>query len=392
MPIPAARRGNKQKESGSEILCNLIKKHLTDSLPGVYLYDIRKAIKCRNTSPHYLGKGTLYSILTLKFVISYKRQDGFASGEYPSMKKHPSLIWLLCLALFSGPTSFAQSVSYGAGAGLVAAFGNKFDRLGMYVRGYCISGQFQLNADLRGYLNLKNLGPPGAYPEISLAAGLVYAYGRKDTLHATRFLSDVSNQTTRSNSIGYAHTFYLNTIRTSQHTGTFSLEFNRFHFISENDILGHSYYDRFRTGAILLQYTLSNTVQVALNCSMWTGQIEHRVRAPEYPYPNGYMDTTGGRYSRYSHGLLSLQANTVLPFFDQQAQINAGVDAEQVRNVLQNRIIHDLVFLPRKWRSDRNAHMPMIDDQGAQYLFREGQRIRKPQPYLNGFLNPSLFY
>jgi hypothetical protein len=308
------------------------------------------------------------------------------------MKRQSLFILLLCLFLLTGGEAPAQPVSYGGGAGLVVAFGNRFDRLGMFVRGFAISGQFQLNADLRGYLNLKNLGPPGAYPEITLAAGLVYAYGKKDTLHATRFLSDVSNQTTRSNSLGYAHTFYLNTIRTSQQTGTFSLEFNRFHFISENDILGHSYYDRFRTGAVLLQYTLSSTVQLALNCSMWTGQIEHRVRDTLYPYPNGYMDTTGGRYSQYSHGLLSLQGNTVFPFFDQQAQVNAGVDAEQVRNVLQNRIIHDLVFLPRKWRSDRNAHMPMLDDTGAQYLFRKEQHIKKPEPYVNGFLNPSLFY
>jgi hypothetical protein len=104
------------------------------------------------------------------------------------------------------------------------------------------------------------------------------------------------------------------------------------------------------------------------------------------------MDTTGSKFANCSAGLLSLQANMLLPYYNQEVQGNLGVDAEQVRNTLQNRIIHDLAFLPRKWRSERNAHMPMLDENGNQYLYKPGQKIRKAGTYVNGFLSPSLFY
>ncbi|MFI5149258.1 MAG: polymorphic toxin type 23 domain-containing protein [Bacteroidia bacterium] len=307
------------------------------------------------------------------------------------MRKQIPLFFLLILFLRS-PVLNAQKPFYGAGGGIVFAFGTKFDRFGLFARGYIGSGQFQLNGDARFCISSKNLGPAKEYPEATVSCGVVYAYWKKDSIHQTRFLTEVSNQTGWCNSIGYGHTFYLNRIGTTQQTGTFSLEFNRFHFISENDILGHSYYDRFRTGAMLLQYMLNTNLELGLNFAMWTGQMEHRVRPVDYPYTNGYMDTTDSKFAKCSAGLLSLQVNTVLPVYDHQVQANAGIDAEQIRNVMQNRIIHDLAFLPHHWRTDRNAHMPMLDENGDQYLYKPGQKIRKPSPYLNTFVNPALFY
>ncbi|HXC03598.1 MAG TPA: polymorphic toxin type 23 domain-containing protein [Bacteroidia bacterium] len=287
--------------------------------------------------------------------------------------------------------AMAQQPFFGGSAGVVAALGTKFDRIGLFVRGYVACGQFQLNGDMRVYWNFKNLGPRKRYLEETISIGAVYAYWKKDTIHSTHLLTDVSNQTGWSNSAGYGHTFYFNRIGTAQQTGTFSLQFNRVDFITENDILGHTFYDRFRTGAMVLQYLVNSNLQLGLNCTMWTGQMEHRVRPADYPSPNGYMDTTGAKFYNCSAGLLSVQANAVLPYY-QQAEASAGIDAEQVRNVVQNKVIHDLVFLPRKWRTDRNAHMPMLDDKGEQYLFKPGQRIKKPSTYINGYLNPGLFY
>jgi hypothetical protein len=310
----------------------------------------------------------------------------------------PSRLFLYLYALLllvKAESSHAQmpaSKSFGVGIGLVTALGTKFDRIGFCLRGFYTYQSFQLNADLRVYGNIRNLGPPGAYTEGVISLGLVYGYGRTDSTERTLFLSSVSNQMALRNSIGYAHNFYINPIGTSQHTGVFSFQFGKISLISENDIFGHSFYDRFRTGAILLQYTQGNRLQLALNCSMWTGQLEHTVRGTDYPNANGYMDTTHSRYAGYSHGLLSLQAKTLLPVYEQQAQVNLGVDAEQVRNAVQNKFIHDLVFLPVKWRSSRNVHMPMIDDKGNQYLYKEGQKIKPASLYLNGFLNPSVFY
>ncbi len=285
-----------------------------------------------------------------------------------------------------------MTAHFGGSIGLVAAFGNRFDKMGICLHGYYVNESIQLNADLRFYGNIRNLGPLGFYPEGFASLGIVYGFGKKDTTFESRILSNVSNQTGWTSSVGYSQNLYFNQIGTTQRTGTFSLQFRKFSLVTENDILARSYYDRFRTGAMVVQYAISNNTQIALNCTMWTGQMEHRCADPDYPYAYGYMDTTGSRFAEYSHGLLSLQAKTILPYFDYQGQANIGVDAEQVRNAVQNRVIHDLIFLPKKWRSSRNCHMPMLDENGNQYLYKPGQKIRKPAAYYNLFLNPLLFY
>ena len=78
--------------------------------------------------------------------------------------------------------------------------------------------------------------------------------------------------------------------------------------------------------------------------------------------------------------------------FGQVAQANAGIDAEQVRNALQNRLFHDMVFLPRRWRQPKNCHISMLDTAGNPYLYRPGQHIKKTTPYWNVFTAPFVFY
>jgi hypothetical protein len=331
--------------------------------------------------------------MTWKLVSCCSSPDGFV--YLLSMKKGKRrffVIMVLLLTLEPAWSQFNLPSNIGGSIGLVAAFGNRFDRMGICLRGYYVHGSVQLNGDVRFYGNIKNLGPPGFYPEGYAALGIVYGYGRRDSINSPLFLSSVSNQTGWSKSVGYSQDIYFNEIGTTQRTGNVSLQFGKFDLITENDIFARPLFDRYRTGAILLQYTVSPTTQLALNCTMWTGLIDHRSYNPAYPYPNGYMDTASSHFWEYSHGLLSFQAKTIFPGTSQQAQANIGVDAEQVRNAVQNRVIHDLIFLPAKWRSKRNADMPMIDQNGNQYLFLPGQKIRKPAPYFNAFLNPLIFY
>eukprot|EP01030_Chromulinospumella_sphaerica_P009988 gene9988-9793_t len=143
-----------------------------------------------------------------------------------------------------------------------------------------------------------------------------------------------------------------------------------------NDLLARPELDRFRTGGILVQYQYRDQLQLAVNCTMWTGQMgNNRILVSNGFFPYGYMDTTGGHYTQYSHGLLSTQAKANLGH-GQIAQANLGVDAEQVRNFVQNRLIHDLAFLPKKWHNPRNCHLPMVDTAGNPYLHLPGQKIK----------------
>ena len=169
------------------------------------------------------------------------------------------------------------------------------------------------------------------------------------------------------------------------------MQFDAVSVIIENDILARPVLDRFRTGAFLIQYQYEDIFQAAINCSMWTGAMGKTVRdVPAFPW-GCYIDTTGGIYTDISHGLLSAQIKCNMGY-SQIIQANLGVDAEQVRNTIQNKVIHDFFFLPKKWFKRNNCHIPMLDENGNQYLFKPEQKIKKAELYWNVFCNGNLFY
>lgn len=280
--------------------------------------------------------------------------------------------------------------NFGFNIGAIFALGNKFQRIGYTLQTYYYSNFIQVNAEVRAYYNLKNLGSQKEYGEIVSSLGLVLGYGQKQTWH-NPFLSPVSNQTKYQNSIGYSFNAYFNKVKTTQQTGTLAFQFGSFSVIADNDLLAKRILDRFRTGAFLLQYQYQDYFQAGLNCTMWTGQMGHAIRDDkDFPFI-GYMDTTGGLYTNYSHGLLSAQFKGNIGL-GQNLQANVGVDAQQVRNFMQNRLIHDMAFLPKKWFKRINCHIPMLDSADNQYLFRKEQRIKEPEFYWNVFSGASLFY
>ncbi len=277
----------------------------------------------------------------------------------------------------------------GFSIGIVTALGTHTQRVGFVLEGYYVYKFTQVNASVRLYDNFKNLGPTGEHMEFASALGICVGYGKKNA-EENLFLNSVSNQTGYKNSIAYSYNIWFNKIKTSQVTGIIALQFNHFSIISENDILAKPILDRFRTGAILLQYQ-DKKIQYALNCTMWTGKLGKTIRDDaSFPYV-GYLNTEGGVYPTLSHGLLSAQIKYATDY-GQYLQANVGIDAEQVRDAVQNKLIHDFIILPRKWYTPTNCHIPMIDENGNQYLYKEGQKIRKAKLYLNGFTNPAIFY
>jgi hypothetical protein len=287
---------------------------------------------------------------------------------------------------------FAQLEQYkniGFNVGFVGAIGTHTQRFGIVLQGYCVYNFAQINASVRLYDNFKNLGPKEEHAEVNAAFGLCLGYGKKTT-DTNLFVSSISNQTSYANSVAYSYNIWKNKVRTSQVTGIVALQFGEFSIISENDLLAKPVLDRFRTGAFLIQYQ-TKQFQYAINCTMWTGQMGEAIRNDSLFPGYGYLDAKDGVYSNISHGLLSAQVKYANEY-GQYLQSNVGIDAEQVRNVVQNKIIHDMPFVPKKWNKAQNVHLPMIDQEGNQYLYREGQKIRKPKFYLNMYSSPNVFY
>ncbi len=303
------------------------------------------------------------------------------------------IIFLLIIALLSEYQVSAQQIqenNYGINGGVIIAIGNKFDRIGINVNAYYLKNHFQLNPELRVYINFKNLGPKKQYFEGVASLGLVYGYGKVSS-DTNYFYSAVSNQTQLKNSVGYAFNWYFNTVGTSQQTGIVSFEFSQVNFIAENDIFARPKLDRYRTGAFLLQYR-EERAQFGINSTLFTGEMGNKVSDESYPYTHIYKNRDGGNHTEISHGLLSAQFQYVTSSSYQKIQGSLGVDSEKVRHAIQNRVVHDLIFLPKNWRKKDNAHIPMLDENGKQYLFQENQKIRPTSFYYNLFSNPGLFY
>lgn len=307
------------------------------------------------------------------------------------MKCKRFIVWMCLIQLTISAQDLVYSTKYvGFNVGANVALGTHFQRFGFTCNFFYVNNFFQSNSEARVYFSFKNLGPDKIYKELVLSQGLVFGYGSK-VKYFNPFLNSVSNQTNYSNSIAYSYNAFFNKVKTKQQTGIAAFQFNNVSIIIENDILAKPLLDRFRTGAFLIQYQYKDQFQAAINCTMWTGEMGHRVDNTMGIKAKCYIDTVGSTYGGYSHGLLSAQFKYNIGL-GQNVQANFGVDAEQVRNAVQNRLIHDMIFIPRKWFTPVNCHIPMIDEKGGQYLYKPEQKIRKPKPYWNVFSNANLFY
>lgn len=310
----------------------------------------------------------------------------------------PNQLFLVLLFSVLVNTSVGQSISnehYHIQAGVAVQFGSTVNRIGLFTKGYAIYKDFQLNADFRWHFNMSSFGPPESGQEWIYKIGLVWAWGETDTL-GNDILTPLSNQIGKRNSIGYSFNQYFDQINTNQKTGLASIQLNRLQFIIENDAFAGSPADKFRTAAAVFQYRLSSTQQLGINSILWTGDpftnfIDTKKEDTNYPSRYGYRDISKAFYGKYSHGILSMQFQQVFPF-GQVMKYDIGMDSEYVRHVLQNILIHDMYYLPNKINLAKHPHIPMLDKNGEQYLFLEGQRVKPVQFFGQFALNGTLFY
>jgi hypothetical protein len=281
---------------------------------------------------------------------------------------------------------------YGVNVSLNFAIGSHFQRVGANLQLYYVNGLFQANSTVRAYFNLRAPGPRQAYPELLLSQGVVFGFGPTRSWF-NPFFASISNQTNYEHSFSYSYNAWFNTVRTSQQTGIIAITVAGMSLLAENDILAAPSLDRFRTGAFLLQYQHLDQFQTALSCAIWTGQFgrKREIFLIKAFYNNCYMDTVGGRYTSLAHGLLSLQMKYNVGY-GQDVQANLGIDSEQIRNVIQNRLMHNMRFLPDKLKQTKNCHLPMLDENGKVFLYGEGQKIRRAKLYWNLFSNANVFY
>jgi hypothetical protein len=77
-------------------------------------------------------------------------------------------------------------------------------------------------------------------------------------------------------------------------------------------------------------------------------------------------------YGRTSHGIFYTSGQQTFAN-GQVASLHLGVDSEQVRHFFQNRLVHDLILLPKKVQRN-TPHYPRLDKDGNNVFGRKEKR------------------
>jgi hypothetical protein len=309
------------------------------------------------------------------------------------MEKKVIFLLILLSLRTAGQQELLINNSSGIFAGITLNAGTHVLRFGIRMLAFTSIRAFEIKAEQRFYVNLMTWGPPVSSLESVTSFGTHWGVGEKDKKTDIRLYSLIQQNSTLKHSIGYFFNIYQITNKTSQKTGMICINSNKFSFFMENDILAKKILDRFRTGAFGMMFQANEYIQVFIKNILWTGKYGKR---QSYTHPHFrlkcYMDTTGSEHIRYSAGILSVGVN----FFMKNQYyytISGGWDSEKIRDFVQNKLIHDMIFLPSSWlKKSANCHLPMIDENGNIYLFKDYQKIRKSKPYLNLGLNEATFY
>lgn len=310
---------------------------------------------------------------------------------YKVFVRRSFLLLALFFCSFFSNSSQAQGDNFWINAGFSLEIGTPIRRVGGFLRSYYIYQQFQFNAEARLYYQISTFGPSKKGWEWQTGVGTVFFWGKAEENWRNPFFSLVSQQAKHPYSVGYAYQYYLDEQETSQATGTIAFQVSDFQVAIENDLLGRFGEDKYRTATFLVQYQ-DTLQQIGVKSILWTGSTfgaEHG-KNPNYPARSGYWDMENAKFGNFSHGILG----TYYHYFWENQVIGGsiGLDDERVRHALQNRFIHDLFFIPKKWNNIENRHVPMVDTEGKSYIFLEDQKIRKTKPYFQFSVNPTLFY
>lgn len=270
-----------------------------------------------------------------------------------------SLYFLFSTVVFSQRWDNEQ---WGLQVGISANLGTHINRVGLKIQGYYTYKFIQINAGNHLRFNAENLGNRKNYITQRINTGIVLLAGKR-TAQPHLILDGVNHQTQYEYALGYNYLWYFDNVGTTQQAGGFGLHLQQFSVYIENDILAGQGKDRFRTSFAAAGYH-NEYFNLMLNTLLWTGETGGVVRVNESSerYPGGYKDIRSLPYGKTSHGIVSLSFDYSI-FFGNVISTNVGMDSEKIRDGLQNKFMHNKVFVPKSLRTP-NPHYPMLNRKG----------------------------
>ncbi|MFD1553022.1 hypothetical protein DNU06_11885 [Putridiphycobacter roseus] len=288
-------------------------------------------------------------------------------------------------------TAAAQPVFFKIGLGL--DFGSHVKRIGLRSEVSYSLYFVELNSNLGCYYNFKSFGVQEKTPELQFGLGSSFGFGTKGEIPEYFFDSKLNNSS-YPYALSYHYQIYLDKQNTSQTTGTIGLHIKHFSILTENDLLGagKGWRDRFRTGALAINYRYK-AYFFSIKNIMYTGDFASatKVLDSDYPARFGYRSADKAIHADRSVGLLSFTFSYALPYH-QIVGLSVGLDSEKIRHQLQNEWMHDMIFYTDKMVKRKLMHIPMLQDNGSQFLYQNGEEIKPGRLYYNLGINPMLFY
>jgi hypothetical protein len=280
----------------------------------------------------------------------------------------------LTVFIFIGSSCFSQSnndFKFGFQAGIVLDFGSHENEIGIEINTFGLYKFTQLNAGTRFSFLLNSLGTRSNFLENRTNVGLLLLGGKRQALNDNYFAGLIHNSN-YNNALGYNYIWYFDNAGTSQRSGAFGLTLNKMSILFENDLFGGQAKDRFRTGHLQFSYR-TGLVRYSLGINMWTGETSGSPRLkPIENCPNGFKNLTNLPFGKTSHGVFYFGAQYQLPMF-QTIHWRIGMDSEEIRHLFQNRLTHDLMFLPKSF--PRNTpHYPRLDENGNPTFTKNNRR------------------
>lgn len=297
---------------------------------------------------------------------------------------------IVLISFFCTFLSYAQFKSnpmFGYQGGLVFNLGTHEQKIGVTINLFYHDFFYQANVGSQISFHFNSYGKRKNFWENRMYAGCILLAGKKQQL-ISPIHGGLQHQTAFNLGLGYNYIWYFDEAGTSQRSGGFGFHVKQFFIAMENDIFGGQGRDRYRT-AILYAHVRTRYLTYFTQVYIWTGETRGSVwlKTPQKKMPYGYRDLSELPYGKTSHGIWSFGVHGHLPY-QQIVSAKFGVDGEQIRDFIQNRVGHDLIFLPKKVKRN-TPHYPMLNKDG--YPIFDKKEKRKNSFFFSASLNDFLF-
>ncbi len=276
-----------------------------------------------------------------------------------------------------------NSENFGVTVGVNLRFGTHINSIGLLIHTYYLRNSFQINFGNTVSYNLTSYGNRRYFSESRTSLGLILLAGKKEQIPDFQ-LDGLLHNSSSNCALGYNYIWYNDNAHTSQHSGGWSLNLKKTTILFENDVFSGEGKDRFRSGHLVFSYR-NNPWKLIGGISIWTGETAQTIwQKTSFPgCPNGFRSLEETSYGKTSHGIL-YGGFTYDLGSGQSLTYRMGADSEHIRHSFQNRLMHDMIFLPSKIKRN-TPHYPRLDKNGCPVF--EKNKVRKTEIYFQGGLN-----